>query len=189
MWRKILEARDREPDAGDRWRECQSNVLQITPAVRDWTGWGSGGRVLGQSKYASDDVAWANNTRIKGRCLHSQLLSHAWLFATLWTTVGSSSVHGIRQARILKWVTISSSRRSSWPRDQTHSSCISCIIRQILEHWATKEAQEKDNHEEQSKTCINKTVHCYYSTYLCGNNDNLKFSASRNFRHGNFNCL
>ena len=35
-----------------------------------------------------------------------------------------SSVHGIFQAKILKWVAISSSRKSSWPRDQTHVSCI-----------------------------------------------------------------
>ena len=41
---------------------------------------------------------------------------------------------------------------------------------------------------KKSKTCINKTAQCY-STYLCGNNDTLKFSASRNFRHGNFNSL
>ena len=33
-----------------------------------------------------------------------------------------SSVHGILQARILEWVAISSSRGSSWPRDQTHVS-------------------------------------------------------------------
>ena len=31
-----------------------------------------------------------------------------------------SSVHGILQARILQWVTMSSSRGSSHPRDQTH---------------------------------------------------------------------
>ena len=30
-----------------------------------------------------------------------------------------SSVHGILQARILKWGALPSSRRSSWPRDQT----------------------------------------------------------------------
>ena len=30
-----------------------------------------------------------------------------------------SSVHGFSQARILEWVVISSSRRSSWPRDWT----------------------------------------------------------------------
>ena len=38
-----------------------------------------------------------------------------------------SFVHGILQARTLEWVTMPSSRRSSWPRDQTHVSCISCI--------------------------------------------------------------
>ena len=35
-----------------------------------------------------------------------------------------SSVHGISQARILEWVAISFSRRSSRPRDQT---CVSCM--------------------------------------------------------------
>ena len=35
-----------------------------------------------------------------------------------------SSVHGILQARILEWVAVSSSRRSSQPRDHTHVSYI-----------------------------------------------------------------
>ena len=35
-----------------------------------------------------------------------------------------SSVHGIFQARVLKWVAISFSRGSSGPRDQTWVSCI-----------------------------------------------------------------
>ena len=48
----------------------------------------------------------------------------------------SSSVHGVIQARILEHVAISSSRGSSWPRDQT---CVSCIGRQILYHRATWE--------------------------------------------------
>ena len=48
-----------------------------------------------------------------------------------------SSVHGIFQARILEWVTISYSMGTSWSRDQTHISCISCIVRGILYHWAT----------------------------------------------------
>ena len=34
------------------------------------------------------------------------------------------SVHGILQARILEWVTISFSRGSSRPRDRTWDSCI-----------------------------------------------------------------
>ena len=48
-----------------------------------------------------------------------------------------SSVHGIVQARILKWVAMPSSRRSSRPRDQIH---VSCIGRQFIHHWATREA-------------------------------------------------
>ena len=48
-----------------------------------------------------------------------------------------SSIQGIFQARILEWVTISFSRRSSQPRYQT---CISCIGKRILYCWATREA-------------------------------------------------
>ena len=63
-----------------------------------------------------------------------------------------SSLLGISQARILKWVAISSSKRSSWPRDQTQVSCISSIGRQILYPWAIWRAfsealQYKHSHE------------------------------------------
>ena len=44
-----------------------------------------------------------------------------------------SSVHGIFQARILKWVAICFSRVFSWSKDWTP---ISCIGRQILYHCA-----------------------------------------------------
>ena len=50
-------------------------------------------------------------------------------------TSPGSSVHGISQGRILEWLTISFSRGSSQPRGQT---CVSCIGRQILYHWATR---------------------------------------------------
>ena len=43
-----------------------------------------------------------------------------------------SSIRGILQARILEWVTISFSRGSFRPRDQTPISYISCIGRQVL---------------------------------------------------------
>ena len=43
-----------------------------------------------------------------------------------------SSVHGILQARILEWVATPFSRGSSWPRDRTHVSCVSCSCRWIL---------------------------------------------------------
>ena len=48
------------------------------------------------------------------------------------------SVHGIFQARILEWVAISYSRRSSQPSDQTRISHVSCIS--SLYHSATCEA-------------------------------------------------
>ena len=48
-----------------------------------------------------------------------------------------SSLHGIFQARILEWIALPSSREFSWPRDQTH---VSCIGRQILHHWGTRKS-------------------------------------------------
>ena len=47
-----------------------------------------------------------------------------------------SSVHGISQARILEWVAISFSRRSSLSRDRTHVSCVSCIANGYFTHRA-----------------------------------------------------
>ena len=65
-------------------------------------------------------------------------------FPALWDPIDcslpGSSARGILQARILEWVAISSSRGSSWPRDQTHVPCVSCIGRQVLYHWGTWEA-------------------------------------------------
>ena len=56
-----------------------------------------------------------------------------------------SSVHGIFQARILKWVAISFCRGSSRPRDQTCISWVSCLGRQILYH-CTWEANITEKH-------------------------------------------
>ena len=50
-----------------------------------------------------------------------------------------SFVHGILQARILKWAAISFSRGSSQPRDWT---CISCTAGRFFTIWATREALE-----------------------------------------------
>ena len=44
------------------------------------------------------------------------------------------SDHGTLQARILAWVGISSSRGSSWPRDPTCASSVSCIGGRVLYH-------------------------------------------------------
>ena len=65
-----------------------------------------------------------------------------------------STVHGIFQAIILEWVAISSSRRYSWPRDQTH---VSYIGKQILYHWATWEDLDS-KYSVLKKTKINVLV-------------------------------
>ena len=57
-------------------------------------------------------------------CMCGLTQSHAILCDPMDCSLPSSSVCGIFQARILEWVAISSSRRSSQPRDWTHVSCI-----------------------------------------------------------------
>ena len=48
-------------------------------------------------------------------------------------------VHGILQARILKWVAVPFSRGSSQPKDQTQ---VSHIAGGFFTSWATRESQE-----------------------------------------------
>ena len=65
------------------------------------------------------------------------VLNHVQLFCDpMDCSPPGSSVHGTLPARIQEWVAISSSRGSSWCRDRTCVSCISCIGRWILYHWA-----------------------------------------------------
>ena len=93
-----------------------------------------------------------------------------------------SSVHGILQARILKWIAISSSRGSSWPRDQTHISYVSCIGRLVLSPLVPSgkhkvggkiikraKKQEKDLYYEENTRCGVKTaqIHILISAYFC----------------------
>ena len=57
------------------------------------------------------------------------------------------SVHEILQARILEWVAISSSRRSSQPGDRTLVSYVSCIGWQILYlHLGSQSTKKKKNY-------------------------------------------
>ena len=70
-----------------------------------------------------------------------QNISHSVVSDPMDCSWPGSSVHRIFLARILEWVAISHSRRSSQSKDQICTSCISCIGRQILYHYATWEAQ------------------------------------------------
>ena len=60
--------------------------------------------------------------------LHAKLLqSCLTLYNPLNHSPPGSSVHGILQARIVEWVALLTFRRSSRPRDQTHTPYVS--------HW------------------------------------------------------
>ena len=58
--------------------------------------------------------------------------SSIWLCNPMDCSLPGSSLHGIPPERILEWVAIISPRGSSQPRDQTHTSYVSCIGRQAL---------------------------------------------------------
>ena len=45
-----------------------------------------------------------------------------------------SSVHGVLQARILEWVAMPSSGKSSHPGDRTRISCVPCIAGRLFIH-------------------------------------------------------
>ena len=80
----------------------------------------------------------------------SQVSCIAGGFFTSWATLCNpmncsppgSSVHGILQVRILKWLVMPSSRGSSQPKDQTRVPCIFCIAGGFLTCWAIREAPE-----------------------------------------------
>ena len=56
-----------------------------------------------------------------------------------------SSIHGIFQARILEWVAISFSRRSSWPRNWTR---VSHIVGRCFTIWAIREGSWKKSYDQ-----------------------------------------
>ena len=73
---------------------------------------------------------WENSDLHMSAHLWAKLLQS---YPTLWDPTDysppASSVHGILEARTLEWVVTPFSRGSSWPRDQTLISYISCIGR------------------------------------------------------------
>ena len=68
-------------------------------------------------------LPWAYS-RYTDACMCAKLLHLCWtLRDAMDCSLPDSSVHGILQARIVEWVAIPFSRRSSWLRDQTQVSC------------------------------------------------------------------
>ena len=89
-------------------------------------------------------IVWCNEnwhgfgarlTRITACCAMLSHFSCVWLCDPMDCSLPSSSVHGIFQARILEWVAISFSRRSSQPRNWTQ---VSHIVGRCFTVWATR---------------------------------------------------
>ena len=74
---------------------------------------------------------WRDSFKVKVNSL-----SCVWLCDPTDCSLPGSSVRGILQARILEWVAVSFSRRSSQPRDQTR---VSCIAGRCFTIWANRE--------------------------------------------------
>ena len=95
-----------------------------------------------------ENLVW-RPLKSSGFCVSSVVWSVAQLCTILCDPTDysppGSSVHGLSQARILEWVSISSSRGSSWPRDWTPVSCVSCIAGGFFTHWAIRDAPVIDS--------------------------------------------
>ena len=99
---------------------------------------------------------WLNHCTVQKTTQHCELTVCRWVLDTLarlcpvfcgpmgysWP---GSSVHGIFRASVPEWVRISYSRGSSWPRDRTCVSWVSCTGRQILYHCTTRKALNQLN--------------------------------------------
>ena len=108
----------------------------------------------------------SSNTFSKNNFMFSGIKPKIWLYVkllqsrlTLCDPVNhiqpGSSVHGILQARILEWVAISFFTGSSQPRDRT---CISCIGRRSLYHWATRKPNHFLIHRKQRHRAVSSVL-------------------------------
>ena len=73
-------------------------------------------------------ICYICNLYIHLCCAMLSNFSCVWLCDSTDCSLLGSSVHGISQTRILGWVAISFSRGSSWCRDRTCVSYVSCIV-------------------------------------------------------------
>ena len=84
------------------------------------------------------------------QCKHKVKVLVAQLCLTLCDSMDcsllASFAHGILQARILEWVAITFSRRSSQPKDWTQ---VSHIAGRFFTFWATREAHGSLKAEEE----------------------------------------
>ena len=118
---------------------------------------------VGRDKLPFHELNKGTSVKQRGRVLQAshwrKKVSVAQLCLTLCKhtdySPSDSSVHGISQKRILKWVAIHFSRWSSQPRDRTY---VPCIAGRFFTIWATtaaiKFAYNNKNNEKQDKETV-----------------------------------
>ena len=80
----------------------------------------------------------------------------------LLATLPGSSVHGILQSRILKWVAMPSSRRSSQPIDWTSVSCLFCTAGGLF----TTEPQGKHPHYRNTYVLVTSMAALLFTNWM-----------------------
>ena len=141
QWRiqiKISQERWHNRTESKRGHTASFQLPPATPLQSDIDIWQCTSSIANREPHASLGVVqvfWVPVTQTRGTYVTDLLLSSISKCQTGIESLSlppGSSVHGILQARILEWIAIPSSREFSWPSDQTHNSCISCVGRQIL---------------------------------------------------------
>ena len=135
--------------------QAQQGYTDLIPSLRH-SGKGKALRIENKSFIASDQkgrfdyreaqgyflwncsVSWFWSWLYDNMCVGGQSFSHVWLFATL-RTVAHRAPLSMRFSRQQYWSgsPFPPPGESSWSRDQT---CVSCIGREILYHWVSREA-------------------------------------------------
>ena len=97
------------------------------------------------SKKEETALPWVRHWVCKYKCNSEKYLGRffVWIFVSPWTVAHQAPLSmGILQARILEWIAMPSSMRSSQPRDQTQVSCIAGgfftirVTREPYEYWS-----------------------------------------------------
>ena len=97
-------------------------------------------------------------------------LSCPTLCSPMDCSLPGSSVHGTLQARILKWVAISSSRGSSWQRDWTHVFCVSCLL-----HWQADGKSRKYCIASQNVTSVVNSLRVHRNLFCVISYNSMQF--------------
>ena len=84
-------------------------------------------------------MSMLSERRQSQKVMKVKMKSYSTLCNPVDCNLPGSSVYGIFQARILEWVAISFSRRSSQPRDWTQ---VSCIVGRCFTVWVTREVSK-----------------------------------------------